>query len=112
MMVGYIMKDKNMKLYTVGFFLLFGFLFGGDIREELERAGKNKGNIQKAMDIVPKSQRAGMEWLIKHMPDHDLKIVSSSFLLDNCELAYNVVKKSSWGREIPSCTFRWTGYLR
>lgn len=105
MMVGYIMKDKNMKLYTVGFFLLFCFLFGGDIREELERAGKNKGNIQKAMDIVPKSQRAGMEWLIKHMPDHDLKIVSSSFLLDNCELAYNVVKKSSWGREIPDSIF-------
>ena len=105
MMVGYIMKDKNMKLYTVSFFLLFCFLFGGDIREELERAGKNKGNIQKAMDTVPKNQRAGMEWLIKHMPKEDLKTVSSRFLLDNCDLAYKSRKKSSWGREIPDSIF-------
>ena len=104
-MVGYIMKVKNMKFYAASSFLVFCFLFGGDIRKELDRAGKNRGNIQKAMNTVPEDHRAGMEWLIKHMPDHDLKIVSSNFLLDNCELAYNVIKKSSWGHEIPDSIF-------
>ena len=53
MMVGYIMKVKNMKFYAASSFLVFCFLFGGDIRKELDRAGKNKGNIQKAMNTVP-----------------------------------------------------------
>ena len=66
-------------------FFCFCFIFGGDIDRELNIAGKNKKEIQNAIRRVPKAQRAGMEWLIKHMPDHDLKIVSSSFLLDNCD---------------------------
>ena len=86
-------------------FLCFCFLFGGDIDQQLKIAGKNKNQIKKALRKVPKVHRAGMEGLIKHMPEQDLKNVTSDFLLENCELAYKAWKEASWGREIPEDVF-------
>ena len=86
-------------------FLCFCFLFGGDIDQQLKIAGKNKNQIKKALRKVPKVHRAGMEWLIKHMPEEDLKNVTSDFLLENCELAYKAWKEASWGKEIPESVF-------
>ena len=77
-----------MKINSLIILFCFGFLFGGDIDRELDIAGKNKKEIEKAMRKVPKNQRAGMEWLINHMPEEDLKVIGSRFLLDNCKLAY------------------------
>ena len=94
-----------MKINRIIIFLCFCFLFGGDIDRELKIAGKNKNQIKKALRKVPKVHRAGMEWLIKHMPEEDLKNVTSDFLLENCELAYKAWKEASWGREIPEDVF-------
>ena len=84
-----------MKINRIIIFLCFCFLFGGDIDRELKIAGKNKNQIKKALRKVPKVHRAGMEWLIKHMPEEDLKNVTSDFLLENCELAYNFLLYTS-----------------
>ena len=94
-----------MKINRIIMFLCFCFLFGGDIDQQLKIAGKNKNQIKKALWKVPKVHRAGMEWLIKHMPEKDLKNVTSDFLLENCELAYKAWKEASWGREIPEDVF-------
>ena len=94
-----------MKINRIIIFLCFCFLFGGDIDRELKIAGKNKNQIKKALRKVPKVHRTGMEWLIKHMPEEDLKNVTSDFLLENCELAYKAWKEASWGREIPEAIF-------
>ena len=94
-----------MKINRIIIFLCFCFLFGGDIDRELKIAGKNKNQIKKALRKVPKVHRAGMEWLIKHMPEEDLKNVTSDFLLENCELAYKAWKEASWGWEIPEDVF-------
>ena len=105
MMAGSVTEAWKMKINRLAIFLCFCFLFGGDIDQRLNIAGKNKKEIERAMRAVPKSQRMGMEWLIKHMPDEDLKTVSSGFLLDNCDLAYKAWKKSSWGSDIPESIF-------
>ena len=94
-----------MKINRIIMFLCFCFLFGGDIDQQLKIAGKNKNQIKKALRKVPKVHRAGMEWLIKHMPEEDLKNVTSDFLLENCELAYKAWKEASWGKEIPESVF-------
>ena len=94
-----------MKINRLIIFFCFGFLFSGDIDRELKIAGKNKKEIQSAIRRVPKAQRAGMEWLIKHMPHEDLKAVSSRFLLDNCDLAYKTRKKYTWGASVPDSIF-------
>ena len=94
-----------MKINRIIMFLCFCFLFGGDIDQQLKIAGKNKNQIKKALRKVPKFHRAGMEWLIRQMPDEDLKNVTSDFLLENCELAYKAWKEASWGKEIPESVF-------
>jgi len=94
-----------MKINRLIIFFCFGFLFSGDIDRELKIAGKNKKEIQSAIRRVPKVQRAGMEWLIKHMPHEDLKTVSSKFLLDNCDFAYKTRKKYTWGASVPDSIF-------
>ena len=94
-----------MKINSLIILFCFGFLFGGEIDRELDIAGKNKKEIEKAMRKVPKNQRAGMEWLIKHMPEEDLKTVTSRFLLDNCALAYKSRKQFTWGASVPDSIF-------
>ena len=44
------------------------------------------------MDNVLPDSHIGMEWLISHMPEEDLKTLSSEFLINNCELAYEARK--------------------
>ena len=94
-----------MKINRLIIFFCFCFIFGGNIDRELKIAGKNKKEIQNAIRRVPKAQRAGMEWLIKHMPQEDLKTVSSRFLLDNCGLAYKTRKEYTWGASVPDSIF-------
>jgi len=94
-----------MKINRLIIFFCFCFIFGGNIDRELKIAGKNKKEIQSAIRRVPKAQRAGMEWLIKHMPHEDLKTVSSRFLLDNCDLAYKTRKEYTWGASVPDSIF-------
>ena len=95
------MKIKNIALV----FLCLSFLFGGNINQQLRIAGKNKKEIKKALRKTPKAYRAGMHWLIKNMPEEDLKSVTSEFLLDNCELAYKAREEAPWGQEIPEDVF-------
>jgi hypothetical protein len=68
-------------------------------------AGKNKKEIKKALRKTPRAHREGMHWLIKHMPEEDLKSITSDFLLENCEFAYKAWKETSWGKEIPEDVF-------
>ena len=94
-----------MKLNNVIFLFLFYSLTGSTIKDRIGKAGKNKNEIQNAIAKVSKSQSAGMEWLILHMPIEDLKTVNSKFLIENCELAYKARKQSSWGKNIPDSIF-------
>ena len=95
------MKINNILLV----FVCFGILFGGELDQQLIIAGKNKKEIKKALREAPKAHRGGMHWLIKHMPEEDLKSITSDFLLENCEFAYKAWKETSWGKEIPEDVF-------
>jgi hypothetical protein len=105
MMGGLKVSSSFIKSYLIIVVLVIHQLFGFDFSDELEIAGNNRFQIQKALNSVPENHGDGMNWLIKHMPKHDLKIVSSDFLLDNCELAYSASKKSTWGGNIPDSIF-------
>ena len=95
------MKIKNIMMV----FIYFGVLFGVNVDDELKIAGKNKKEIKKALRKAPRAYREGMNWLVKHMPDEDLKNVTSDFLLENCKFAYKAWKEASWGNEIPEDIF-------
>ncbi|MCU0702471.1 MAG: transglutaminase-like domain-containing protein [Fimbriiglobus sp.] len=75
------------------------------IEKSLGKAGDNRREIEKALYSVPKDQRAGMAFLVEHMPDADLKGLKADFLLANTKLAYAARAEFPWGKEIPEDLF-------
>ena len=66
------------------------------LERQLKLAAGNRNEIEKALEDVVDSQRASMAFLIKHMPEQDLKSLSAEFLLDNVRLAHEARESSSW----------------
>lgn len=62
----------------------------------LALAGENQLEIAQALETVPKSQKASMEFLIANMPEQDLQSLSAEFLLENVRLAHDAREKSPW----------------
>ncbi|EMI57418.1 transglutaminase domain-containing protein [Rhodopirellula sallentina] len=71
----------------------------------LEKAGENRDQMQRALEEVPDSQREGMEFLIRHMPDRDLKTLKADYLLENVRLAYEAWESANWRDQIPKDVF-------
>ena len=84
----------------IAILLFFTILIGKNLDQALEIAGENRLEIKKAIKAVPDDQLEGMEWLITHMPDEDLKSLSAGFLISNCKLAYQVRRSTKWGQKI------------
>ena len=68
-------------------------------------AGKNRNEIQKALDNVPAEQREAMEFLVANMPRGDLRALSADFLLENVRLAYKAWNESPWRNDVPKDVF-------
>jgi len=63
---------------------------------QLLLAGENRSEIEKALHDVPAPQKQSMEFLIEHMPEHDLRALSAEFLLENVRLAHEARESSPW----------------
>lgn len=101
-----------MKLYSI--ITLSAFAFSRMIvialpEEErnnlLERAEFNKSEIAIALNSVSPEQKKGMDFLVKYMPESDLKTIKSDFLLENVKLAYKARKKYQWTQDVPEEIF-------
>ena len=75
------------------------------IKSALGRAGKNRGEIQKALDQAPPEQRKGMQFLVRYMPVRDLRSLKADYLLENCKYAYKAWNESPWKKAIPEAVF-------
>lgn len=62
----------------------------------LELAGENRPELALALESVPKPQKPSLEFLIKHMPEQDLRSLSADFLLENVRLAHEARQASPW----------------
>ncbi|MFZ9089747.1 MAG: transglutaminase-like domain-containing protein [Planctomycetaceae bacterium] len=71
------------------------------LSQALERAGDNRSELQLALQRIPPEQKAGLEFLISHMPDRDLQFLTADFLLENSRLATEAVAAAPWGKRIP-----------
>jgi hypothetical protein len=71
------------------------------IAQALVRAGENRGEIERALNEVPKDQQAGMRFLVENMPDRDLTSLSAEFLLENSDLTWKALNGTAWAQEIP-----------
>ena len=76
-----------------------------EVEQALKKAGKNRDELEKALNKSPEEQRKAMAFLVANMPDHDLKSLHADFLLENVELAYKARKEVAWGKDIPEDIF-------
>ena len=74
-----------------------------ELEARLQLAGDNRVELKNALDNVPDKQASGLRFLILNMPQHDLKNLSSEFLLSNVKLAYRARAKAPW--KIPDDIF-------
>lgn len=75
------------------------------VEKALVKAKANRAEIEKALTGVPKEQRAGMLFLVEHMPEADLKSLKADFLITNAKLAYQTRTDRPWGKDIPDDLF-------
>lgn len=73
--------------------------------EALSRAGKNRSQLEQAIEQSVDEHREAMEFLIANMPDRDLKSLTSEFLLENVRLAYEARSASPWKDAVPDDVF-------
>lgn len=105
-----LMRNQSIKFVII--FILFSntVLLANDdlsirVESALTRAGDNAGQLVKALDQVPDSQKEGMQFLIAYMPDRDLKSLSADFLLNNVKYAYRAWDESPWKDRVPKELF-------
>tara|TARA_B100001250_G_scaffold196286_1_gene168624 strand:- start:188 stop:1291 length:1104 start_codon:yes stop_codon:yes gene_type:complete len=95
-----------MKTIIISIVFCFGVIVQAkDLAHYFSLAGENRVELEKAVDKVPFDQSRGMHWLIKHMPDDDLKTLSAEFLLENCSLAYEALENIPWISKVPENIF-------
>jgi hypothetical protein len=76
-----------------------------DVEAALKLAKNNRGELEKALDGVPKEQRPGMAFLVANMPESDLGALRSEFLIANVELAYKARSEFAWAKAVPEDIF-------
>ena len=86
-------------------FILALLAGGADFQKQLDIAGENRLEIEQAIREVPEDQKAGMAWLLTHMPEEDLKTLTGEFLLTNCDLAYEAWANAPWKDQISKEVF-------
>ena len=86
-------------------FILALLAGGADFQKQLDIAGENRLEIEQAIREVPEDQKAGMAWLLIHMPEEDLKTLTGEFLLTNCDLAYEAWANAPWKDQISKEVF-------
>lgn len=93
-------------LFSLILIFVSSITFGDDLLDaSLERAKENRAELELALKKVPSSQRGGMEFLIRHMPNRDLASLKAEFLLKNVQLAYQAWETSPWHGQIPKDIF-------
>ena len=75
------------------------------ISAALKKAGKNRAEIQRAIDDVTTDQRNGMKFLVAYMPERDLKSLTAKFLIEQTEYAYRAWRESAWADQVPESVF-------
>lgn len=71
----------------------------------LAAAGENKAQLVATLEAVRPEHRVAAAFLIAHMPERDLRSLSSEFLVENIELACKARAEMPWGKGVPDELF-------
>jgi poly(3-hydroxybutyrate) depolymerase len=72
----------------------------------LARAGQNRAELEAALDTVAARHRGHLEFLLRGMPQSDLRTLSAEFLLEHVTLAVEAWEEAPWKAGVPVEVFR------
>ena len=72
----------------------------------LTRAGENRSELEAALNRAPEAQKEALAFLIRYMPQPDLRSLDADFLLENLELAHSARDKAPWAARLSDDLFR------
>lgn len=70
------------------------------LKRALITSGANRLELTKAIGHFKGEKREAVEFLVRYMPDRDLKELSADFLIENVEVAYKVRREFSWAKSL------------
>ncbi len=79
--------------------------YASAIEAALNVAGDNAPEIQNALDGIDASRQEGIRFLIANMPERDLQSLTSDFLIENVNVAYDAFESAVWRDKVPSDVF-------
>lgn len=94
-----------MKLLPCIFFACLALGQARELNQALTLAAGNKVELDNALAKVPAEQKKALEFLIRHMPERDLKSLKADFLTENLHLAFQARKQFPWGKRISDDVF-------
>jgi hypothetical protein len=102
------MQQQIKNVTAVVFFCMTSWSYAAAppaIEQSLQTAGKNRPQIQRALDQVPAAHRKGMTFLVENMPVPDLQTLKADYLLQNVHQAYRAWDGVPWKKDIPEEVF-------
>ena len=75
------------------------------LKESLTIAGDNSKELLKAISELHGERVESLVFLIKHMPERDLKNLSSEYLIENVNYAFKAREESEWAKSVPKDIF-------
>ncbi len=71
----------------------------------ITRAGTNASQIRQAWEQLDDRQRAGLDYLLTHMPQSDIEALSAEFLVEHVRGAYRAWDEAPWKAQVPTEVF-------
>ena len=71
----------------------------------LGNAGENRSELEAALGRVTESERLGLEFLIRNMPNGDLKALSADYLVEHVQVVYRAWSEAPWSETVPEKYF-------
>jgi len=76
---------------------------GGErsLEQALELAGENRPAIEEALNAFDDERAEGMRFLVRYMPERDLRSLKADLLVTHVRLAYQARADHEWARQVP-----------
>jgi hypothetical protein len=71
----------------------------------LAHAGENRSELEAALERVTEEELPGLEFLIRHMPDGDLKALTADYLVEHVQVIYQAWNEAPWSETMPQQFF-------
>ncbi|MGB0993537.1 MAG: transglutaminase domain-containing protein, partial [Akkermansiaceae bacterium] len=75
------------------------------VTKNLQAAGENRAELEKAITTAPKAHAKAVQFLIAYMPERDAKALKADYILKNVAWSYKARETFPWAKNVPEDIF-------